>query len=134
MSNDYVEHTKHRTTKYLAAMKALEKKADEIAELCDAQVGVICYSTDNLTPLFHGRPSLREVVEKYMADNLGGNIDSLNQSLDNINLGDLSENELPGLRDSLLQKHAELDQAKAKLAQNQAEGSQNQGEGSQNQD
>ena len=56
MNEDYVENLRHRTSKYLAAMKALEEKADKIAELCDAQVGVICYPTDNLTPLFYGRP------------------------------------------------------------------------------
>ncbi|CAN7019528.1 unnamed protein product [Brassica oleracea var. botrytis] len=60
MNEDYVENLRHRTSKYLAAMKALEEKADKIAELCDAQVGVICYPTDNLTPLFYGRPRFQD--------------------------------------------------------------------------
>ncbi|KAF2567974.1 hypothetical protein F2Q68_00027989 [Brassica cretica] len=119
MNEDYVENLRHRTSKYLAAMKALEEKADKIAELCDAQVGVICYPTDNLTPLFYGRPSLRKVVEKYLSDDLGDNLASLNQLLDTIDLDNLSKNELRGLRDSLRKLHEELAQAKAKLAQNQ---------------
>ncbi|KAF8109826.1 hypothetical protein N665_0090s0010 [Sinapis alba] len=100
-----------RIRKTLRAMRLLSEKANEIVERCGAEVGVICYAHDAVSPLFHGNPSLKAVVERHNAENPRTSletIEALDQALANIVLENLSPHELRTLRSSLLSFHEKL--------------------------